>query len=1136
MPELGPAQSADDLFSPGAFLIDTNLDAQPDDIRARIVLEDDPDAEMWCALFDLAARFGLEASGFSPPLIVDDPTPDHYPIVVRRGRSIRPHLEATGWKGSPAVILEGVEAIRDLTLRGQGVSSDQDISDPASSTLDLARLFESDGLLVDSNDNQIPDGTRLCVMVPDNLPRAVGIALFHFITRLAMESSGIDLPVATSLQRPLPDKIPLRLRLQDGYLARLSTVDHPTSPSLELFGDTGDAAALLERLARSWPATPSLRAKREVSEIQDWLRHSLAGWTAEGRSAALIAALADRESNSPGSTLRLSSTDPVERASQASTARTVLDEGTSIETLGPLSAVFTHEWSARWEVDRVLEVLREDVIPELDRKLPVQLTLIVSEPVAIRRRLEERAKSELTDAGFDPERCDVHVLDAFKSGLCWLREIVLPEWKANPEIHQAVLRFRPLSTNESDNALDMPIRWLQELFPADEIIAAELGLPLDRISLAEHDGPAMYVASAFDGDGALISRSEFSPIWQRRPYHTLYPDAGTIHYISGGIQARQTGTEIIERVPTDGERFWDYLQDEVLPQLQDAILSASDGEPRRVDQPFFDELLVELTISETDEPFGIREEMNSAAEALHEDIYFNVLDFVEVLGTKTTGERLSAPGGVVPIIHVRPGMPPHARVQLKRRVSAVAVLESPSGPIPIGAILPSPPERPRVTGISLLHDDLQLQLRWQSLPAPLGKRLQALSTLMPGEAHFPALVITAGDGSQVTMNWPPPDDVQMAAPAPEPVSNSLFLNQERVTSQLARLSRFPEVNVVPALDRSYQGRPIPAIEITTPVRATIWSKRKLSIFKPTFMIVARHHANEVASTTAAVQLVELLATDSEWHRLLTRVNVAILPYENADGAALHDRLQQEHPTWKHHPARYNAVGYEFAEDNYNPDTPFGESRVRSKLWRRWLPDIVVDNHGVPSHEWVQTFAGFGSPPRFHVSYWQVQAMIYGILHYLDSETYTEHRLAAHALRDAVARAISTDVEMLQWNRIYRERYETWGARWVPDRFPADTYREMIFYFGAHELGDRRSGRSPAARFPGVTVTSWVTEVPDETAHGEHLRLTAKAHLLANRATIELLAAYATPPERRILESENGVRITLSRRRPIVIGP
>jgi hypothetical protein len=31
-------------------------------------------------------------------------------------------------------------------------------------------------------------------------------------------------------------------------------------------------------------------------------------------------------------------------------------------------------------------------------------------------------------------------------------------------------------------------------------------------------------------------------------------------------------------------------------------------------------------------------------------------------------------------------------------------------------------------------------------------------------------------------------------------------------------------------------------------------------------------------------------------------------------------------------------------------------------------DAMVDNHGVPSHEWCQPFAGYNSPPRFQVSY------------------------------------------------------------------------------------------------------------------------------------------------------------------------
>ena len=1135
MLERGPAQSADDLFSAGAFLIDSNADTHPDDIRARIVLEEEPDTEMWCALFDLAARFGLETSGFTPPLIVDDPGPGQLPIVVRRGRSIRPHLERNGWKGRPAVILEGPDAIRDLTLRGDAaIERDHPASsDPVN--LDLARLFETDGLLADRDGNEIPDGTRLCVMVPDDLPRAVGIGLFHFIVRLAIESSGIDLPVATASSQPGMGTIPLRLHLQNGYLARLTTVDHPTHPSLELFGDANDVATLLEKLALNWPLPPSDDCDASASEIQDWLRWSLAGWTPEGRSAALLADLRHHSEHLNNATLRLLTADNTEQQSLARLARNEFGDAQPIVGPGASQTVFKHEWSARWEVDRVIDVLHEEVIPKLNPQLPLSLTVVVSEPAQIRRALEQRILRELSSAGFPADRCEVRAIDAFKAGLCWLREVVLPEWRTLGGIHRITLRFRPLETSENDHALDMRIRWLQELFPADELIAVALDLPLERITLAEYEGPALYAASAFDEDGALLSRSEFDPPSVRRPYHTLYPDGGSVHFIGGGIQARQSGITVDERVQTDPERFWDYLQEEVLPRLQEAIITATDGEPHRADQPFFDELFVEISMSETDEPFGIREEMNSAAEALHEDIYFNVLDFVETLGARTTGERLSAPGGVVPIVHVKPGSAPHGRVELRRRAQSVALLESESRTAPIGTILSVPPARPAVTSVSVLRDQAQLQLRWPKLTPPLRDRMQALADLMPPDPHYPALVVTADNGFQVSLGWPPKSEVPPVSADPSPVSGSLFLNEDRLAKQLARVAKRAEVRVEPALDRSYQGRPIPAIEVTVPMSAAVWSRRKLSIFKPTFLIVARHHANEVASTTAALRLVELLTADPEWRRLLSRVNVAILPYENADGAALHDRLQREHPTWKHHPARYNAVGYEFAEDDDNPDTPFGESRVRGKMWDRWLPDIIVDNHGVPSHEWAQTFAGFGSPPRFNVSYWQVQAMIYGILHHLDSPTYPEHRLAAYAIRDAVARAVSSDVEMLQWNRLYRERYMTWGSNWIPERFPANTHREMIWYFGAIPESPARPRRSPALRHPTITVASWVTEVPDETAHGEHLRLTAKAHLIANRAVIDLLAASATPPERRILESESGARVTLGRRRPIMIG-
>src|SRR5690606_35132447 len=167
---------------------------------------------------------------------------------------------------------------------------------------------------------------------------------------------------------------------------------------------------------------------------------------------------------------------------------------------------------------------------------------------------------------------------------------------------------------------------------------------------------------------------------------------------------------------------------------------------------------------------------------------------------------------------------------------------------------------------------------------------------------------------------------------------------------------------------------------------------------------------------------------------------------NPDGAALHARLTSDPAArnWKHHPARYNALGTEFSQAVFDRNTRFGESRVRPAPWRRFLPDAIVDSHGVPSHEWVQPFAGFGSPPRFRVSYWIPQALLYGIIGYVESDDFPEHRAMALALRDAVSNAVrETDIGAL--NDEIGRSYRSWGQERDPDRFPGEFHNGMLWH-------------------------------------------------------------------------------------------
>jgi hypothetical protein len=51
-------------------------------------------------------------------------------------------------------------------------------------------------------------------------------------------------------------------------------------------------------------------------------------------------------------------------------------------------------------------------------------------------------------------------------------------------------------------------------------------------------------------------------------------------------------------------------------------------------------------------------------------------------------------------------------------------------------------------------------------------------------------------------------------------------------------------------------------------------------------------------------------------------------------------------------AYYGALGMNVTTGQCNEDGLYPEGRVRSRLWRTWLPDAY------PSHEWIQMFSGY----------------------------------------------------------------------------------------------------------------------------------------------------------------------------------
>jgi hypothetical protein len=296
--------------------------------------------------------------------------------------------------------------------------------------------------------------------------------------------------------------------------------------------------------------------------------------------------------------------------------------------------------------------------------------------------------------------------------------------------------------------------------------------------------------------------------------------------------------------------------------------------------------------------------------------------------------------------------------------------------------------------------------------------------------------------------------------------------------------------------RSFGGRPLYSLENTYPCQSDFVSHAKRIIFKPTFFINCRHHANEISSTNAGFKLSYLLATQRQYQRLLKRVNVVLNPMENADGMVLLEEMLRFTPTDKLHAARYNGVGREYYQEYFNPETPFGEARVEPSIWERWLPDICADNHGFPSHEWDQPFSGY-APYQFR-DFWIPRTLIFIYLPHLEGKKKSQVRFNAEALGNWLDKNISEDKVITDLNRRYSERYWKYRGQWLEKSSRIQKGVELL------PLQKKFQKTNYSYLHPDITAIDFISEVADEVTWGARLKTCASAHLKTNLAIINLL--------------------------------
>ena len=1034
---------------------------------------------------------------------------------------------------------------------------------------DLGATYSIDGWYGDAYTDLIPDRTDTSIVVGEGR-ESLGAA--HIAARLGLETTGMNFPIVKTdakVKEPNREQSPILVGKSNSLVGQLVKIGKVRLDDLQpgegliqivprAFGNATatvvagsdvagtDAASLhlARRLPALWDTARGAPAIQDViTEATRFLQaRDAAGQASQavGELESVLSELKDKTIESFEARLFLEKGNQQFDTYLANRIKAGLkDTSVTVTSRGmtdPLP-VFEEESTIPWEVEEFWSKFRSEVLPRVRSGSKVRLEARLSESAEIRRQIADTARAELAKAGAADS--DVRILSAYKQGFMWLTEQVIPELKGKGvrSVQIKIATYHP-DFSKKYKFYMVPSRWLHELYPVDEIFQRDLGIAKESFTLELVDDPKdIYSLEATDAAGKVVYRAAFSPKFVEREYLDKFPGWSRVQVTTGWLTGVVDGTTVVDaRIQTDPERFWDYYQSKVLPRIYDHVMKTTENKPLPDKQPFFRDFDIEVWMSEPDFRLGIDEELVSSLEALHEDIYFGTLDFFDALGRTTVKRRIAAPGKIFPIIHPdRPGKPATVRVLFAGNASAKPKVEisykekgaekpvkvtreftkiDTSAPLAIREVVRSD----RVREL-----ELQVEAKDDKEAARTADALDALSRLHDAGLYKTALSYDHIDGIAVSIAIKDartrrlvkntgeslPSNIRQAAKKPEGtvVAWNHIISPDESEEIIGKLAAYPEVKAYKA-GVSYRGREISVMEITSPTPSERVSLAKATVLKPTIFMTGRQHANEVSSTGHILRLAELLVTDPAYQEILKKVNVILQPVENPDGAQMAYDLQKLTPNYMLHAGRYSALGMDVGSQVNQADPLLPEALVRGKLWREWLPDIYLNPHGYPSHEWVQPFAGY-VPPGFR-SYLSTRGW-YTMISGLRDPRYPNHAQVIEAIRDAIAREVNINADVRAMDLRAQARYRRWANGFAPYLYNQEIYKDTTIYYGDPETGEptgsRRAGTGGGRNmnaWPQVTYFNGMTEAPDETAQGDWLDLVTKPGFSFLMASVKYL--------------------------------
>ena len=1058
-------------------------------------------------------------------------------------------------------------------------------------SFDLLTLLTPQGVYLDRDSDSHADGLDTRVIIPQN-QSAPGID--RLATRLVLDTSGASFPIVqldseienpkalvtpiligkeNRLTKPLIKTAKLKIPdLEQGWGA-VTVVPEALNKSsaLVVFGaDNKGMENTLDYLSQTFPYLKEFKeGEVRVQDVFALLEKFFKGdnGTAEAycfmELKTIIDEIKDKEFESIELELYLpKKNQSYEKELEDNLIKRLNTENFQLKSfaLKDNRLIFEKEKTLVWERDEALQEIQSAIEQLKDTAQPVRISVGLSESPEIRNRCREEIKELLFSKGI--KNSNVEILSSYKQGFFWLAERILPRLKKQ-DVDHLLIRFseEDIDFGEPKRFYPDPYRWLLELYPIDEIIARDSEIPLDKIEFEiKNFSLPVYEVFAYDSSDRILFEDSFSPRSREDLYLKVLPEWGNVKLTTGWITVQQGSRTILDKdLKSDMERFWDFYQDEVLPEVYSSILKKTGNKPSFTKQPYFKRLLIELWLSEPDYRLGLDEEIISSLESIHDELYFDTLDFIRGItdieledeSLAEDSSRYSAPGNILPLIHPSTeGKPGRIKVtfedwQARSPQMVLKWKEKDKFEQTKKFVFPSiKMENPKVP--SFVFNGVDRRIEQLNVDVEFKKETEYTTLIDIIEEHrrleekgaletpfvFPnlkslCLSIKFEDlvKEETFPVYPEKRDIKTSSPASEPAvpitPTDKIISPQECLDIVERLGRLDNIKTYIG-GVSFEDRKIPVLEIFAPIGRYI-SIPRLITFKPTLYLSARQHANEISSTNYILKFAELLATDSRYREVTKKINFILHPMENPDGAALAFDLQKLTPFHSLHAGRYTSLGIDVSNQVGSSQPLLPEAKVRGILYNKWLPDIYLNLHGYPSHEWVQQFSNY--TPYLFRDYWIPRGW-FAYYRSLTLPIYEKWKLAGAELKDIIIENMTANQILYDSNQKFYDRYFRWAERWQPHM----NYLEREG--GLNLYAKRRSSR--ASRLSNRRRLTFVEETPelmDETARGPWLDFLVTQGLTYLFSHVEYLSQTDFKIVRIEEESQNRVSIQFVRDRP-----